>query len=301
MLIFKHLIVSTHNSVKNIPLLINVVAILAISVMLNACEKQSDAPRNPTLETIDSTQTRPTLSAQEQKLTITLLEEKGATKLNNNEIYSLIIDNSIVFEHLGTGEYFEAIYKKDGRRLLTNVDSGSLDDETLHDAYLIKDDKLQTKFKGKPIASVIYKLDNRYLAAIDSDNGVVNYEIRDIVKAPMTVAVLKSQNAKILSSEEISQLFVGNKILIKDLLTGDDYIGIYNIDGTRSLQYINPLKNTDKDSEMITSDSYKIHNNQLFSTVDGNEIVSTIFEMDSHYYGALSVDDGAVNYEFIPQ
>ncbi len=52
---------------------------------------------------------------------------------------------------------------------------------------------------------------------------------------------------------------------------------------------------------MTTSDPYKIHNNQIHSVLDGNEIASTIFELDAHYYGALSVDDGAVNFEFVPQ
>ena len=112
----------------------------------------------------------------------------------------------------------------------------------------------------------------------------------------MTVAVLKSQNAKILSTEEISQLFVGKNILIKDLQTGDEYIGFYGDNGIRTLQYSNPVTTPGIDIEnMKTSDSYKIYDNQLHSILDGNEIASTIFQVDSIYYGALNVDDGAVN------
>jgi len=281
-----------------------VLIIFVLTTILYACGDQSVAPLEPAPEksTKESGQTFATTPpTQEQKLTTKLLQEKGAIRLKTNEIYELIVDNSVVFEHLGTGEYYEAIYKKDGRRLLTNVDSGSLDDDTLHDAYIVKDDKLHTEFKGQAISSTIYKLDQRYLAAVDSDKGAVNYEIRDIVNAPFTVAVLKSQNAKILSSDEITQLFVGKKLLIKDLFTGDEYSGFYDENGTRTLNYINPLTAPGSDNEMTTSDPYKIHNNQIHSILDGNEIASTIFELDSHYYGALSVDDGAVNFEFIPQ
>jgi len=279
------------------------VTIITLASILGACADRSDTPAksDPASTIQEAVQTNSTPPAQKQKLTTKSLVQNGAKRLNTNEILALIVDHSIVFEHLGTGEYFEAIYKKDGRRLLTNVDSASLDDDTLHDAYVVKDDKLQTEFKGKSISSQIYKLDQRYLAAVDSDNGVVNYEIRDIVKAPMTVSVLKSQNAKMLSSNEITQLFVGKKILIKDLLTGDKYIGFYDDKGTRTLQYINPLTTPGNDNEMKTSDSYAIHNNQLHSILDGNEIATSIFQLDTFYYGALSVDGGAVHYEFIPQ
>ena len=281
-------------------------AIIVLACILGACEDHAGTTSTTSqLEsgemTQESTQILSTPPAQAHNLTIQLIEKKGAKRLNTNEILALIVDHSIVFEHLGTGEYFEAIYKNDGSRLLTNIDSGSLDDKTLHDAYVVKDDKLQTEFKGKPISSAIYMLNQRYLAAVDSDNGVVNYEIRDIVNAPLTVAVLKSQNAKMLSSEEIKQLFVGKKMLIKDLLTGDTYIGFYDDKGTRTLEYINPLTTPGSDNEMKISDTYKIHDNQLHSLLDGNEIASTIFQVGSFYYGALSVDDGAVNFEFIPQ
>ncbi|WP_455219232.1 hypothetical protein [Kaarinaea lacus] len=280
-----------------------VITITALSSLLIACGDQSDVPPESFPETVNQTPAQPNqiTIAQAQKLTTELLEKQGAKKLNNNEILELIVDNSIVFEHLETGEYFEAIYKADGRRLLTNVDSGSLDDSTLQDAYIVKDGKLQTEFKGRPIASVIYSLDNRYLAAIDSDNGVVNYEIRDIVKAPLTVTLLKSQNAKVLSTEQIIQLFVGNKILIKDLFTGDEYIGIYDHSGIRTLQYTNPLATPENDSDLQASNPYQIRNNLLYSTIDGNEMATTILQQDLHYYGAMSIDDGAVHYEFVPQ
>ena len=303
MLIFKQVTVSRIHLTKCSSFL-RVMCIFALGNFLFACDDQSPAPtkidsEKSTQEEAHVISIRP---AQENILTTSLLQEKGATKLNTNEILNLLVDHSIVFEHLGTGEYFEAIYKKDGHRLLTNVDSDNLDDDTLHDAYFVKDDKLQTEFKGKKISSSIYKFEQRYLASIDSDDGVVNYEIRDIVKAPLTVAVLKSQNAKTLSTDEIKKLFVGKNILIKDLLTGDKYIGFYDDNGTRTLQYNNPATTPGYDKEIMkTSDSYKIHDNKLHSLLDGNGIASTIFQVDSAYYGALSVDDGAVNFEFIPQ
>lgn len=274
-----------------------------LTSLLTACGEQSGTPlkANTDISIQESAQPITTPPVQEPKLTIKLLIDNGATQLSTTEIIELIVDNSIVFEHLGTGDFFEAIYKKDGRRLLTNVDSGSLDDETLHDVYTIENNKLNTEFKGKAISSAIYKLDDRYLAAVDSDNGAVNYEIRDIVEAPITVAVLKSQNAKLLTNEEITQLFVGKALLIRDLFTGDEYTGSYSKNGIRTLNYINPSTTAEDSKDIKTSDPYRIQDNQIYSILDGNEIASTILLLDSHYYGALNVDDGAVHYEFIPQ
>ena len=239
--------------------------------------------------------------SSEGTLTVMSLEEKGARKLNSKEILALIVDHSIVFQHLGTGEYFEAIYKKDGHRLLTNVDSGSIEQETIEDEYAIRNDKLYTEFKGTPVVTTVYNLEDRYFAAVDSDNGIINYEIRDIAETTLSVQILKSQNAKTLSSDEIKQLFVGKTLLIKDLLTGDEFYGFYGDDGTRILRYASPNSESSEANDQIVRDPYRIEDGLLISMLDGNEIASTIFKLDAHYFGALSVDDGAVNFEFIPQ
>gem|GEM_PF-4514935 len=240
-------------------------------------------------------------ATSEEVLTVSLLEERGTRKLTTEEILALIVDHSIVFQHLGTGEYFEAIFLKNGLRLLTNIDAGSLEGETLQDAYVVENDRLQTNFKGRPITTTVYQLDQRYLAAVDNDNGSVNYEIRDILKAPFTAQILKSQNAKVLSTDEIKQLFVGKTLLIKDLLSGDEYLGSYGENGMRTLQYKNPTSSDSESGIQKSQNPYQIANGKLHSIIDGNEVASTIFELESHYYGALSFDEGAVNYEFIPQ
>lgn len=244
--------------------------------------------------------TNPATTSQDAS-TVSILEERGARKLTTEEILALIVDHSIVFQHLGTGEYFEAIFLKNGLRLLTDIDAGSLEGETLQDAYMIENDRLQTSFKGRPITTTVYQLGQHYLAAVDNDNGAVNYEIRDILKAPFTAQVLKSQNARVLSTDEIKQLFVGKTLLIKDLLSGDEYLGNYGENGLRTLQYVNPTTSDSESGIQKTQDPYQITNGKLHSIIDGNEVASTIFELESHYYGALSFDEGAVNYEFIPQ
>lgn len=230
-----------------------------------------------------------------------MLEERGATKLTTDDILALIVDHSIVFQHLGSGEYFEAIYLKNGHRLLTNIDSGTLEGEVLQDEYVVNNDKLRTEFKGTKVTTTIYRLEERYLAAVENDNGIVNFEIRDIVHAPLTVQVLKSQNAKVLSNDEIKQLFVGKNLLIKDLASGDEYSSYYGEDGMRTLRYNPPSVAAPESMEETTHDPFRIEDNKLHSIVDGNEIASTIFQLESHYYGAMSFDEGAVNYEFVPQ
>jgi hypothetical protein len=263
---------------------------------LSGKQSSTQQPRETTLSPAVTART-----PSEEVLTVTLLEKQGAVKLNSSEILALIAGHSIVLRHLGSGEYIEAIYLENGHRSITNVDSGSIEEETLYDMYEVKNDKLHTEFKGMPVATTIYRLDQRYLAAADNDNGIVNYEFRDIVKAALTIQVLKSQNAKILSDDEIKKLFIGKNMLIKDLLTGDEYFGSYSNDGTRTLQNAGTVPESGEAADVKIQDSYRIADGKLFSILDGNEIASTIYELDSHYYGAMTIDDGAVNYEFIPQ
>ena len=289
-------------------------SVILLTSFLNACGNKSDQTSTITDSNLNNqsptftpsapltapTATNPASTSQDA-LTVSLLEERSARKLTTEEILALIVDHSIVFQHLGTGEYFEAIFLKNGLRLLTDIDAGSLEGETLQDAYMVENDRLQTNFKGRPITTTVYQLGQRYVAAVDNDNGAVNYEIRDILKAPFTAQVLKSQNARELSTEEIKQLFVGKTLLIKDLQSGDEYLGSYGKNGMRTLQYVNPTTSDSESGIQKTQDPYQISNGKLHSIIDGNEVSSTIFELESHYYGALSFDEGAVNYEFIPQ
>lgn len=278
--------------------------------ILSACSNKSEEPatrvtaspnsQNQTVAPSELPASQPPAD-NAQLLTVASLEERGARKLMSNDILALIVDHSIVFQNLGTGEYFEAIYLKNGLRLLTSIDSGSLEGETLQDEYVVNNDTLQTEFQGNRLTTTVYQLDQRYLAAVESDHGVVNYEIRDIQKAPFTAQVLKAQNARILSTEEIKQLFIGKTMLIKDLESGDQYHGWYGEDGMRTLQYVDPTATAGESAVEKTHDPYRIVENKLHSMVDGNEIASMIFELESHYYGALSFDEGAVNYEFLPQ
>lgn len=284
-------------------------SLVLLIVLLNACTDKPDssAPdassiqqQNNASDTSSSSPATANRETAEEPLTIAILEKRGALKLTNHEIQNLIVDHSIVFQQIGTGEYFEAIFLKNGLRLLTNIDAGSLEGEVLQDEYMVKNDKLQTEFKGNPITTNIYLLNQRYFAAVDSDNGIVNYEIRDIQKAPLTIQVLKSQGARELSTDEIKQLLVGKTVLIKDLMSGDVYQGTYGENGVRALSYINPLENAISPEKQRTEDTYRIADSQLFSSVDGNEIATRLFKLEQHYYGALNIDDGAVNFEFLP-
>jgi len=280
-------------------------------ILLAACGDKPGSPvsdsspvqQNQTLAS-DIASSSPGIANQEtnaETLTTEILEQRGARKLTNKEILNLIVDHSIVFQQIATGEYFEAIYLKNGLRLLTNIDAGSLEGEVLQDEFRVNGDKLQTEFKGNPITTSVYQMGPQYFAAVENDNGLVNYEIRDIQDASFTIQVLKSQNARELSTDEIKQLLVGKTVLIKDLISGDVYQSRYGENGLRSMRYINPAENSTEPEKQQTEDTYRIVDGQLISSVDGNEIATRIFELENHYYGALNVDDGAVNFEFVLQ
>ncbi|HEY5602968.1 MAG TPA: hypothetical protein VIM41_07675 [Gammaproteobacteria bacterium] len=298
--------------------LIPALNLIMITGLLLACGDKSATPSSPQAQApaqqitplpappaAVTTPPKPALVAAapaQQILAVTSLQEQGAVKLNSNEILELITGHSVTLQHLGSGEYIEAVYLNDGRRSIVNIDAGSIEEEASFDKYVIRDNLLHTEFKGNPVAMAIYRWDDRYLGAADSDHGMANYEFKDIVTAPLTVQVLKSQNAKILSSDEIKQLFIGKNMMIRDLLTGDEYNGFYGNDGMRVLQIATtPSIQPGDPDDLRTRDAYKIENDRLYSVLDGNEVASTIYELETHYYGAMNIDDGAVNYEFIPQ
>ena len=110
------------------------------------------------------------------------IEAKGAKTLTSDEIRSLIVGKMVTIKYLPTGNELTGYYNEDGNRTMIEFDKGvaiqgGKTTGASRDPYRIEGDQLHAVFEGNSISTTIYQLDNRYLAAVSSQNGTVNYEI----------------------------------------------------------------------------------------------------------------------------
>ncbi|WP_455201677.1 hypothetical protein [Kaarinaea lacus] len=115
-------------------------------------------------------------------MNMTDVEAKGARALTTDEISSLIVGKMITIKHLPTGNELTGYYNEDGTRTLIEFDKGvaiqgGQTTGASRDPYRIEGDQLHAVFEGNQISTTIYHLDNRYLAAVSDQDGMVNYEV----------------------------------------------------------------------------------------------------------------------------
>ena len=81
-----------------------------------------------------------------------------------------------------TGNELTGYYNEDGTRTMIEFDKGvaiqgGKTTGASRDPYRIEGDQLHALFEGGSISTTIYQLNDRYLAAVGSQNGEVNYEV----------------------------------------------------------------------------------------------------------------------------
>ncbi|WP_455207040.1 hypothetical protein [Kaarinaea lacus] len=151
------------------------VIIIAVGLVITGCDNDQ-AQSNPVA------QTSAEQSAPAKPITITEVESRGARKLGANEIKSLIVGKMISIKRLSTGDEITGYYNEDGTRTLIEfskgvaIQGGNTTGAT-RDPYSIDNDQLHAVLEGKQISTTIYQLGERYLAAINDEGGVVNYEV----------------------------------------------------------------------------------------------------------------------------
>jgi len=115
-------------------------------------------------------------------LTVPEVESQGARKLSTEEIKHLIVGKMVTIKRLATGEEITGYYNEDGTRTLIEFEKGveiqgQNTTGATRDPYSIDSGQLHAVLDGKQISTTIYKLGERYLAAISDDDGNVNYEV----------------------------------------------------------------------------------------------------------------------------
>jgi hypothetical protein len=128
-------------------------------------------------------------------MTVTDLQQKGATALSTDQIKQLIAGKTIKARNTVTGQTFDIVFSSSGRRLVTGVDGrqpepGEIGD-VLHSgelgapaAYEIKDGKIVTTLMNSPYEVAVYKLGDKYYGARSNEFGYANYEMDATTAAP---------------------------------------------------------------------------------------------------------------------
>ena len=129
----------------------------------------------------------------EPGLTVADLKQKGAVALEDAELKDLTVGKTISVRNTVTGQRFDIFYGTDGRRLIMSVDGKPVPPtqvgDVLHSGelgspaqYEIRDGQLITTLEGTPFAAIVYKTDDKYVAARSNEFGYANYEITGVSK-----------------------------------------------------------------------------------------------------------------------
>ncbi len=129
--------------------------------------------------------------AERQDITVAAIEKQGAAALDDAQLKALVIGKTFRVRNRITGERFEILYGKDGRRLITSVDgkqpeAGEIGD-VLHShglgsptQYEISGGRITTTVHMTPFEVTVYKLGNKYLAARSNEFGYANYDVEEV-------------------------------------------------------------------------------------------------------------------------
>jgi hypothetical protein len=128
---------------------------------------------------------------EKHSVTVAELQSKGATALDDAQLKELVIGKTFRVRNRVTGDRFEILYGKNGRRLITSVNgkqpaAGEIGD-VLHTGelgspaqYEISGSHIITTIQMTPFEVTVYKLGDKYVAARSNEFGYANYEVEEI-------------------------------------------------------------------------------------------------------------------------
>ncbi len=129
----------------------------------------------------------------EKGMTVTELQSKGATALDDAQLTALIVGKTVTVRNRVTGDRFDILYGKDGRRIITSLNGKQPEAGEVWDVehggalgspaeYEITGGRLVTTLEMTPFEVTVYKLSNKYVAARGNEFGYANYEVEEIEK-----------------------------------------------------------------------------------------------------------------------
>ena len=128
---------------------------------------------------------------EKKGMTVAELQSKGATALDDAQLTALIVGKTVTVRNRVTGDRFEILYGKDGRRIITSVNGKQPEPGEVWDVehggalgspaeYEISGGRLVTTLDMTPFAVTVYKLGDKYVAARSNEFGYANYEVEEV-------------------------------------------------------------------------------------------------------------------------
>ena len=121
-------------------------------------------------------------------MTVAELKQKGGVALDDAQLKQLVVGQTLKVRNTATGERFEILYGRDGRRVITSRD-GKADALGDHLAtselsmagqsagYEIREGRVITMLQGVPFDVAIYRMGDKYVAARSNEFTFANYEV----------------------------------------------------------------------------------------------------------------------------
>jgi Protein of unknown function (DUF3604) len=120
--------------------------------------------------------------------TVADLRQRGAVALDDAQLRELIVGKTFKVRNTVTGQRFEILYGRDGRRLILSVDGKQppVDDigDVLHSGgfgspanYEVSGGKIVNTILGTQFEVTVYKIGDKYVAASSKEFGYANYEV----------------------------------------------------------------------------------------------------------------------------
>ena len=129
--------------------------------------------------------------AEKGDITVAAIQKQGAAALDDSQLKALVTGKTFRVRNRVTGDQFEILYGKDGRRLITSVngkqpEAGEIGDVLHSDGlgsptqYEISGGRIITTIHMTPFEATVYKLGDKYLAARSNEFGYANYDIEEV-------------------------------------------------------------------------------------------------------------------------
>ena len=128
---------------------------------------------------------------EKKGMTVAELQSKGAVALDDAQLKALIVGKTVTVRNRVTGDRFEILYGKDGRRIITSVNGKQPEPGEVWDVehggalgspaeYEISGGRLVTTLEMTPFEVTVYKLGDKYVAARSNEFGYANYEVEEV-------------------------------------------------------------------------------------------------------------------------
>lgn len=272
-----------------------------------------------TIAALSACAEEPAQEPEEAPLTVADLQAQGVTALGNAELQTLIVGNIIAVRHRGTGQEFRATYHDDGWRTVQNLSeeetaaaiAGAFHGGPAYDVlarYEILGDRLVTSFGNKTFEVAVFPFEESFVAARSDDGGVVNWDLIEIQQVDREILFsgpsLRSVGIYGLRTNAIREIIIDNRLIVRNLPSGEMYEVTFNSDGTRTVHTL--TENFVRLSAAAAfhggvakanTAPFEIYNGIVLTQIDGREFAITIYRVEGRLLAIRSGESSVANWE----